>query len=463
MSGSETSCRPVFPGDLHDTTRPDYKQQCLVGRPGTNVVERETMCITTVPNRTGEQETTMTDTQLLIIGNGFDLQCGLKSTFADFEQDRFAAINEMENRLARGKEPPDITTVLPDGKIVTGNSEGLWFWNEGLSLWDLILRDDRRTRTWYDIEACIKSWVVDRVQPNGTIKPANEEPDTVNETNHKPVAFWDTDIAGAVGSYATGIYNWDGTGKHLLSILMNELHRYEDSFSTFLTKQTNPNTKYRWAAFHLIEKLTFNQFPPALFQPKIDHQNPIWVNGTKILSFNYTKPFNLESGKGPFVFNVHGEVGRGSIIFGIDGTGVDTGVKLYPEIVKFTKTFRLMELSSDPHPQLVQPYVAGTDLQGPLYIKFYGHSLGQADYSYFQAIFDEVDLYESRTHLIFYYKAIPLEDRSGSGNRPAEEMYEKVNHLISRYGETLDNKDHGKNLLHKLLLEGRLSVIMAPL
>lgn len=427
------------------------------------MVERETMCITTVPNRTGEQETTMADTQLLIIGNGFDLQCGLKSTFADFEQDRFAAINEMENRLARGEEPPDITTMLPDGKMVTGNNEGLWFLKEELSLWDLILRDDRRTRTWYDIEACIKSWVVDRVQPNGTIKPANEEPDTVNETNHKPVAFWDTDIAGAVGSYATGIYNWDGTGKHLLSILMNELHRYEDSFSTFLADQIRTNSSYPLAAFKLIQTLTFNQFVSDPPLPDLDCKDPLWENGTSILNFNYTRPLNLGLREGPFVFNVHGGIGGGSIIFGIDGTGVDTGAELYPEIVKFTKTFRLMELSSDPHPQLVQPYVAGTDLQGPLYIKFYGHSLGQADYSYFQAIFDEVDLYESRTHLIFYYKAIPLEDRTGSDNRPAEEMYEKVNHLISRYGETLDNKDHGKNLLHKLLLEGRLSVIMAPL
>lgn len=30
--------------------------------------------------------------------------------------------------------------------------------------------------------------------------------------------------------------------------------------------------------------------------------------------------------------------------------------------------------------------------------------------------------------------------------------------LLTTYGETLDNKDHGKNLMHKLLLEGRLEV-----
>ena len=34
--------------------------------------------------------------------------------------------------------------------------------------------------------------------------------------------------------------------------------------------------------------------------------------------------------------------------------------------------------------------------------------------------------------------------------------------LLTKYGETLDNADHGKNLVHKLLLEGRLAVKLIP-
>jgi len=40
--------------------------------------------------------------------------------------------------------------------------------------------------------------------------------------------------------------------------------------------------------------------------------------------------------------------------------------------------------------------------QHPL-IKFYGHSLGTADYSYFQAIFDQIDLYGGNTTLYFLH------------------------------------------------------------
>ena len=99
-------------------------------------------------------------------------------------------------------------------------------------------------------------------------------------------------------------------------------------------------------------------------------------------------------------------------------------------------------------------------------IKFFGHSLDFADYSYFQAIFDEVDLYESDTRLIFYYNENRRNGEKGNKGEKRgvkEEMFREVNHLIAGYGESLDNKDHGRNLLHKLLLEGRLTIKQAPL
>lgn len=87
-------------------------------------------------------------------------------------------------------------------------------------------------------------------------------------------------------------------------------------------------------------------------------------------------------------------------------------------------------------------------------IKFYGHSLGEADYSYFQAISDTVSLYEGRTKLVFFTK--PYGDKSEDEVR--YEMMGKVIALLNAYGGTLDNKDHGKNLIHKLLIEGRLQI-----
>ena len=84
-------------------------------------------------------------------------------------------------------------------------------------------------------------------------------------------------------------------------------------------------------------------------------------------------------------------------------------------------------------------------------IKFYGHSLSSADYSYFQSIFDMVELYSSHVKPIFFY--------SDYSETAKEEMYQRFLGLLSAYGETMDNEDHGKNLIHKLILEGRLSIV----
>ena len=41
-------------------------------------------------------------------------------------------------------------------------------------------------------------------------------------------------------------------------------------------------------------------------------------------------------------------------------------------------------------------------------------------------------------------------------------MMAKAIALLTAYGETLDNKDHGANRIHKLLIEGRLAVTLLP-
>ena len=91
-------------------------------------------------------------------------------------------------------------------------------------------------------------------------------------------------------------------------------------------------------------------------------------------------------------------------------------------------------------------------------IKFYGHSLGKADYSYFQSIFDGVDLYESKTALVFYYPYDDSKDGEKNNNEWRERLANSINDLLVAYGATMDNADHGKNLMHKLLLEGRLII-----
>jgi hypothetical protein len=80
-------------------------------------------------------------------------------------------------------------------------------------------------------------------------------------------------------------------------------------------------------------------------------------------------------------------------------------------------------------------------------IKFYGHSLGEADYSYLQALFDDVDFYKSHTRYFF------KEHDGGSISDAQEDMSQKVTKLMNKYAATMViNLEHERNLMHKLLL-----------
>ncbi|KMQ37989.1 hypothetical protein AAX21_05640 [Oenococcus oeni] len=89
-------------------------------------------------------------------------------------------------------------------------------------------------------------------------------------------------------------------------------------------------------------------------------------------------------------------------------------------------------------------------------IKVYGHSLDEGDYSYFQSIFDAVDLYGSNIAIYFYYSAYA--DSDHANDELEYDYFKKVAHLFEEYGSTIDNPNHGKNLLHKLILEDRIHI-----
>nr|WP_278320969.1 hypothetical protein [Leuconostoc mesenteroides] len=121
-----------------------------------------------------------------------------------------------------------------------------------------------------------------------------------------------------------------------------------------------------------------------------------------------------------------------------------------PYLVKFTKTSRILKLTNN------TMAINETDWSGQNVdqIIIYGHSLGEADYSYFQSIFDSVNLYHSSTQLVFAY-SIYDSDRMEEIETTYETAVEK---LMTRYGQSFSNQNHGRNLLHKLLLEGRIQI-----
>ncbi len=71
---------------------------------------------------------------------------------------------------------------------------------------------------------------------------------------------------------------------------------------------------------------------------------------------------------------------------------------------------------------------------------------------------DSVDLYGGSTRLVFYYRPWETEEGPISEEEVRTSMVGRVTKLLNTYGKTMDNADHGKNLMHELLLEGRPEV-----
>ena len=129
----------------------------------------------------------------------------------------------------------------------------------------------------------------------------------------------------------------------------------------------------------------------------------------------------------------------------------------------FSKTYRKLFLKVD------NKIVLENDVEC---IKFYGHSLSRGDYSYFQSIFDYYNIYDyyigsdrehRRVKLEFYFSFYNIEkDKEKFSDETKTKLKadyaDKVYKLLHEYGRSMDNQDKGKNLIHKLLLENRLSI-----
>lgn len=145
--------------------------------------------------------------------------------------------------------------------------------------------------------------------------------------------------------------------------------------------------------------------------------------------------------------NIHGDLDNGNIIFGIDYDKLNNNFKKAP--IEFSKSYRVLENG------LTSTFDISSDID---IIKIYGHGLGKADYSYYQSIFDSVDLYHGKTKVMFFWS-----DYKGKEKEQIHKDFVKgVTNLIEEYGTIFSNKDHGRNLFTKLLLENRLTIEEIP-
>ncbi|WGF84238.1 AbiH family protein [Lactiplantibacillus plantarum] len=406
---------------------------------------------------------------LLVIGNGFDAKCGLKSNFKDFFETATTDmssikgfldtsvdyarifkdslynvlmemnIHKLNEVLASQLKMHPITVInetVDDIGEIKKSSFGFWACYFSLK--------NRLPEYWYNVESMLKDFFVKKSEDIGH-RPKSTSTRHKTKTQYEGMAEYIEVLLGIVNdehnqdtvrsdllylSYMDkitqkliylliNIYGYDPRSEELSDFLLDQLKIFEQKFSDYLKQEILKTPIYEPERKRILGELSQN-------------------GEFNLLNFNYTQPevSNLQVSR-----NIH-SVLNNRPIFGIDSDKVHANEPYY----KFTKTYRIMRLATTSEDK--QLLASSIDK-----IAFYGHSLSEADYSYFQAIFDFYSIYSNDIKLVFYY--------SKFGQYTAEEVardqFDKVSSLLEAYGNKIPNK--GKNLLPKMLLENRVKIL----
>ena len=374
--------------------------------------------------------------QLLILGNGFDLQCNLPSSFGKYMSNSLKSII-----IEESFHPFYSRTNLLHSFLIKNRSilKSLTF----IELL-IIIKFWKKEVLWSDFEKLLYELLYQEKSTNIGYRPSLwiKSFDYLNENQQQIFnsRLENSDINNDFQLIAFLYFYWCNFGENIPSkitqtkdewhdFLKKDLSKFESRFTDYLKLNHKDNVEYQNSSSTLLSKLTNSYGQMGIY---------------KIMNFNYTmlpEPYqgNTE--------NVHGLYSNKDSIIGIDGSSIPHQLVGY----KFTKTFRRVDLLTRYN------RIQKSDLLNYDYseIAFYGHSLNEQDYSYFQSLFDGLNIYDKKVKLKFYYSFY-----EGKTN---EEIYndqiQSIIKLLETYGNTFDNKYKGKNLLNKIIIEQRLHII----
>ncbi|HFK2537166.1 AbiH family protein [Enterococcus faecalis] len=345
-------------------------------------------------------------TQLIILGNGLDLSCNLKSSYNDFYIQRFSSeiVEYFKDTSQYIGTPPK------DSK------------NYGFIELILLARLEGKDKEiyWRTIE--------------------DEIAELINERyayHPKKIArkLYQTSVTKEIRVERVVKCLEERAKKRTLSTSDNYANLMEE-FKKSISQLEKEFKKY------LIQNVEQSYFYGANIRKMYNYLTEEKKDETYVLNFNYT---NNDRKLFYEYVNVHGALSNDeNIIFGIDESIVKDDYNLYD----ITKTYRKIQLDSKLNNQ------SKSFPKEIKKIKFYGHSLGEADYAYFQSIFDYFQIYDSNVQIIFYYYNYdPSRDLL---SRQTNSIVKLLKDYSNSFSGNLEKK--GKNLLHKLCLEGRLQI-----
>lgn len=315
----------------------------------------------------------------LVIGNGFDLRCGLHSSYQDyfrFKEKQYSWFSDVlrgalaNQRFFHSYDVNNFPKTMPDS----------------LNFWDLVfyLLSEKKAQieNWCDVEDVIKKCLFEE-QPKWSISFLDLSEQImyfVKEGQHYVQQYEQSDLFLFKHFLLEEVRVKHVHDKRsFFRFLLDELKKFERDFINYL-KEDIEKVDYQRNASELVTKIFGNS------QYRI----------AEIDSFNYTR---FQHGSALF-HNINGDFVFP--IFGVDSSGI-TDIDDDRRI--FTKQYRKLELLLNG--QAKQP------TRQEECVIFYGHSLNEQDYDYFFTLFDRLDLLnESSKKLVFAYSVYDKEKES---------------------------------------------------
>lgn len=346
---------------------------------------------------------------LLVLGNGFDLHCGLHSSFKDFFSSEMLDSN---------------------GKLITMKiTSNIWY---TIFYYAFMLKEDKggtlipyvknEDPLWMDIEEYISKVfsVGDNLILNMRIY------DFINNAlNSGESSLFNDEVS--ISGYNMSLNGGDKEQKYnikqialrlceiygyrnAIDLLFHELKRFENDFSDYLISEINN------------KKVTYKEKVDDFLLNKMDNYGS---NEVFVLSFNYTNQFEKCVEK-EYVLNLHGTLKDKNIIIGVDSK--DNAIFSLAE--RFKKLDRRMQIG-----YLSVEIPDSNQIDEVIY---YGCSLGMLDYSYYSFIFQKYNLGESKTKFVFLYSNYCKTNEENENNR--RKYVDSIKNLILRYLEEYDKE-----------------------
>ncbi len=357
---------------------------------------------------------------LLVVGNGFDLKLGLKTTFTNYIESNYysAKINEINEfrkdigAVVKNRNDIDFDYFFEfNGKLKYINELNFWDLYFGLKK-VLSIKDDNKT--WADIEKSIHDLLKDVIHGKDAanliniIKCKNLESSIYgknSELDYLIILF----VYMAQKNFISDDKGVD------YSLLLKDLKKFEKYYGTYINEE-NQKHNYYDESVNLINKL-------------IGKDNELGGIDT----FNYSiMPF-----KDKKVWYINGDYNHP--IVGIDDSLVTNSndASVFDEKwYEFTKTYRRLELYGDKKASPKNRNYSG--------IIVYGHSLNEQDYSYYYPLFNQLDFTNTNKssnngkYITFKYSA-----REGCTSEQAKEKtIVSVINMLARYNKEILNAHH---------------------